>query len=253
MNDRRRTEEEMVERRRYYRAGLETGAVVHAAKLALKGRIIDLSLGGVRIRRADDTAPCPAPGTAAMVEMEIGEHGWIAADGFVVRAAIDEIVISFAPLAAEVEDLIEDEVLAAIEASRRPRMIVVDQQRERRRRVADKLRAAGCDSYEAATPLEAIDLMERPRSHIKGVAVAEHLTQTGGDEFCDFVHQTNPNIKLALLAEQLADGTVDQPIPRAHRISDRIPTVAVVENDETMDRSLKGFVDSVATRPGRGS
>jgi hypothetical protein len=226
--------------------------VIHASKLAIKGRIVDLSLGGVRIRRVDDQAPCPAPGTAAMIEMEIGVRGWIAADGIVRRCELDEVVISFAPLAAEVEDLIEDEVLAAIEATRRPRMIVVDSQAERRRRVAEKLRAAGCDSYEASTPLEAIDLMERPRAHIRGVAVAETLTQTDGNEFCDFVGETNPNIKLALIADELAEGTVDRPSSRAHRISERISTV-VPPDEDTMELSLKGFADSVVTRPGRGS
>ncbi len=251
MKDRRRHVEDQAERRRHYRAGLEAGAVIHAAKLALRGRIVDLSLGGVRIRRLDDTAPCPAPGTAAMIELEIGDRGWVATDGRIHRCELGEVVIAFAPLAAEVEDLIEDEVLAAIEATRRPRMIVVDQQPDRRRRVADKLREAGCDSYEAATPLEAIDLMERPRSHIRGVAVAEHLTQTGGDEFCDFVAETNPGIKLALIAEALADGTVDAPMRRASRISDRIATVVPSEED-TMDISLRGFVDSISSRPPRG-
>jgi hypothetical protein len=247
MNDRRRAEEQG-ERRRHFRAGLESGAVIHASKIAIKGRIVDLSLGGVRVRRTDDQAPCPAAGAAAMIEMEIGERGWIAADGIIRRAGLDEVVISFAPLAAEVEDLIEDEVLAAIEAARRPRMIVVDQQPDRRRRVAEKLRAAGCDSYEASTPLEAIDLMERPRSHIKGVAIAERLTtQTGSDEFCEFVGETNPGIKLALITDALADGTVDRPL-RPHRVSERISTV-VPSDEDTMELSLKGFAESVAARP----
>ena len=130
-------------------------------------------------------------------------------------------------------------------------MIVVDKQPERRRKVAEKLRAAGCDSYEASTPLEAIDLMERPRSHIKGVAVAEDLTQTGADEFCDFVGETNPGIKLALITDALADGTVDKPSSRTHRISDRISTV-VPPDEDTMEISLRGFAESVGTRPGRG-
>lgn len=241
----RRRVEDRPERRKHYRAGMEASAVIHASRVALKGRIIDLSLGGVRVRRSDDQAPCPAEGTGVMIEMEIGGRGWIAADGIIRRCELEEIVIAFAPLVAEVEDVIEDEVLAAIEATRRPRMIVVDRHADRRRRVADKLRAAGCDSYEAATPLEAIDLLERPRSHIKGVAVSETLTQTGADEFCDFVSQTNPRIKLALLTEALADGTVEQPLERAHRISDRISTV-VPPDEDTMEISLRGFVDSVS-------
>jgi hypothetical protein len=242
--------EERIERRRHYRAGIEAGAVIHASQMALRGRIVDLSLGGVRVRRVDENLPTPAPGTAAMVELELGGAGWVAQDGRIHRCDVGEIVIAFGPLAPEVEDLIEDEVLAAIEAARRPRMIVVDPSADRRRLVADKLRAAGCESYEAATPLEAIDLMERPRSHIRGVAMAEHLTQTGTEEFCDFVAETNPNIKLALIAEALADGTVDQPMSRRQRITDRMTAVVPPEED-TMEVSLRGFVDSVAAKPRR--
>jgi CheY-like chemotaxis protein len=238
------------ERRRHFRAGMEAGAVVHASTLALRGRIVDLSLGGVRVRRIDENAPCPAPGTSATVELELGRGDWVAQPGRIHRCELGEIVILFSALAPEVEDLIEDEVLAAIEATRRPRMIVVDPSADRRRRVADKLRQAGCDSYEAATPLEAIDLMERPRSHIRGVAMAEHLTQTGTDEFCDFVAETNPNIKLALIAEALAEGTVDQPESRNRRITERISTV-VPSEEETMDESLRGFVDAVSNRTRR--
>jgi hypothetical protein len=239
--------DERVERRRHYRAGIEAGAVIHAQQIALRGRIVDLSLGGVRVRRIDENAPSPAPGTAAKIELELGGNGWVAQDGHIQRCDLGEIVIAFGPLAPEVEDLIEDEVLAAIEATRRPRMIVVDPSADRRRRVADKLREAGCESYEAATPLEAIDLLERPRSHISGVAMAERLTQTGTEEFCDFVAETNPNIKLALIAEALADGTVDAPMGRSSRITDRMTAVVPTEED-TMELSLKGFVDSVTSR-----
>jgi CheY-like chemotaxis protein len=248
MNERAREVEERVERRRHYRAGMEAGAVIHAAQMALRGRIVDLSLGGVRVRRVDENAPCPSPGTVAMVELELGTgRGWVAQDGHIHRCELGEIVIAFGPLAAEVEDLIEDEVLAAIEATRRPRMIVVDPSADRRRKVADKLREAGCESYEAATPLEAIELLERPRSHISGMTMAEHLTQTGTDEFSDFVAETNPNIKLALITEALADGTVDQPLTRNQRVTDRM---AAVVPEDTLEISLRGFVDA-ATRPSR--
>lgn len=211
------------ERRRHYRAGLEASALVHAASIVLRGRTVDLSLGGVRIRRIDESTPCPAVGSAAMIELELGRR-WVAQDGRIVRAALDEIVVQFAPLAAEVEDLIEDEVLAALEAAKRPRAIVVDPSAERRHHIAERLREAGCEPYEAATPLDAIGLLEQPRNHISGVAVAARLTQTGGDELCDFVAETNPGIKLALIADVLAD-------------------------DDSIDRSLRGFVDQVRAMP----
>lgn len=236
MTERRRADTGS-ERRRHYRAQVASNAVVHAARIALRGRVVDLCLGGVRVRRSDDDVPCPSFGTPAVVELELGRAGWVTQDGWIQRSTIDEIVIAFDRLRPHIEDLIEEEVLAAIEANRRPRMVVVDPAPERRQRVAAALREAGCDSYEASTPLEAIDLVERPHNHIAGIAVAEQLTQTGGEELMDFFAETNPGIRLAMIAEASGEH------PRITKEG-----VAVVSpDDDALDRSLKDFVDEART------
>ena len=240
MTDRRRSDSGS-DRRRHFRAQVAASAVVHASRIALRGRVVDLSLGGVRVRRADDDVPCPAFGTPAMIELELGKVGWVAQDGWIQRSTLDEIVIAFDRLAPQIEDLIEEEVLAAIEAHRRPRMVVVDPSPERRSRVSQKLRDAGCDSYEASTPLEAIDLVERPHNHITGIAVAETLTQTGGDELMDFFAETNPGIRLAMITETTGEH------PRVSREG-----VAMVSpDDDALDASLRDFVDEARSGKAR--
>jgi CheY-like chemotaxis protein len=238
MPERRRAESGS-ERRRHYRAQVAASAVVHASRVALRGRVVDLSLGGVRVRRSDDDVPCPSFGTPAKIEFELGTFGWVAQDGWIQRSTIDEIVIAFDRLAPQIEDLIEEEVLAAVESERRPRMVVVDPAPERRHRVAMALREAGCDSYEASTPLEAIDLVERPHNHITGIAVAGQLTQTDGDELMDFFAETNPGIKLAVIA----DGSGESP-----RIT-RDGIAVVCPDEDDLDRSLRDFVEE--TRSGQ--
>jgi len=235
----RRGEPETNERRRHFRADVDLAAVIHARTIEFRGRVVNLSLGGVRVRREPDSAPCPVPGTQARVDLDLGRHGWVSSTGHIQRCGLDDLVVQFDALPAELMDLIEDEVMAALDAARRPRMIVVDPSAARRKRVAEALRTAGCESYEAATPLEAIDMLERPRHRIRGVAMAEYLTQTNSNEFCDFVAETNPGIKLALIA----DGTVET--PRVERVD------AVLPGDETLETSLRGFVDSVSRRNGR--
>lgn len=239
MTERRRADSGS-DRRRHFRAQVAASAVVHASRIALRGRVVDLSLGGVRVRRADDAVPCPAFGTPAMIELELGKIGWVAQDGWIQRSTIDEIVIAFDKLAPQIEDLIEEEVLAAIEAHRRPRMVVVDPSPERRSRVSQKLRDAGCDSYEASTPLEAIDLVERPHNHITGIAVAETLTQTGGDELMEFFAETNPGIRLAMITE-----TGEHP-----RVS-REGIAMVSPDDDDLDRGLRDFVDEARSGKAR--
>ena len=240
MTDRRRAESG-TERRRHFRARVGASVVVHASPIALRGQVVDLSLGGVRVRRADDDVPCPAFGTPVTIEVELAKAGWVIQPGWIQRRTIDEIVIAFDHLAPQVEDLIEEEVLAALEAERRPRMVVVDPTPERRQRMVAALREAGCDSYEASTPLEAIDLVGRPHNHITGIAVAEQLTQTGGDELMDFFAETNPGIRLAMIAEATGCG------PRVTRGG-----IAVVSpDDDELDRSLRAFVDDARASRGR--
>ena len=238
MTDRRRVDTGS-ERRRHFRAQVAASAVVHASRIALRGRIVDLSLGGVRVRRSDDDVPCPAFGTPVMIELELGTAGWVAQDGWIQRSTIDEIVIAFDLLAPQIEDLIEEEVLASIEADRRPRMVIVDPEPERRSRMAAKLREAGCDSFEASTPLEAIDLVERPHNHITGIAVAEQLTQTRSEELMDFFAETNPGIRLAVIAEATGEH------PRVTREG----IAVVTPDDDALDASLRDFVDDA--RSGR--
>lgn len=215
------------ERRRHMRADTELGARIHAVGATVRGRSIDLSLGGVKVRRVDDAVPCPAVGSAALIELELGPGGWIAQDGRVIRCDFNDLVLQFDPLADEVAQLIGAEVHTAMAARSRPRLLVVDPSPDRRHHIAERLRAAGCDPYEAATPLEAIDLIERPSNHITGVAVAEHLTQTDGDELCDFVAETNPGIKLALIADAL----IGEPTDRRSRRTDQLPAVDAISDD----------------------
>lgn len=233
------------ERRRHLRADTELGARLHAAGTVLRGKSVDLSRGGVRIRRVDDAGPCPAVGTAALIELELGPGGWVAQDGRVVRCDFADLAVAFDAVADAVARLIDDEVRTVLAAISRPRLLVVDPSPDRRHHIAEKLRAAGCDPYEAATPLEAIDLIERPSNHIAGVAVAEHLTQTDGEELCEFVAETNPGIRLAVIADGLAATA-----PRARRTTEPRPAVDA-SSEDTLERSLRGFVDAVHTPPPR--
>ena len=47
------------ERRRHLRADTGLGARLHAAGAVVRGKSVDLSRGGVRIRRLDEDHPCP--------------------------------------------------------------------------------------------------------------------------------------------------------------------------------------------------
>jgi len=189
-------------RRRSYRAGVHGRAIVHAAGgVALRADVVDLGLGGVRlVETAADAAPL-ADGAEVAVELECAGAGWVAQRGRVIRHQHGELVVRFHALRPEVEDLIEDEVLGAVEAERAPRVVVVDCTPERRHQVAAALRGLGCCSLEAATPLEAIELIERSRLHVCAVALAECLTQTQADEIVQYLHDSHPEVVIARIRD----------------------------------------------------
>jgi CheY-like chemotaxis protein len=194
--------------------------------------------------RVSDGSICPAVGSVGLIELHLAQ-GWCRQRVRVVRCSFDEIALHFHEISAALEDAIEDEVVACIEASRRPQILVVDPSPDRRHRIAESLRTAGCESVEAATPLEAIGIVERYSGTIRGMTVSESLTQTSGDEFCDYVSQTNPEIRLRLIAE----GTCEIPIspPSGHERDGH--SVRVVSDDDTLDLELRDFAADAALTP----
>jgi len=192
------------DRRRSYRADVRGLAVLHAPGDAGRARyhIENLSLGGARLRRAAGTTPPPLPvGAAVTVELGVDGTGWVVQQGQILRSDRDALAIGFGPLTPEAEDLIEDEVLAAIEARRAPRVVVVDRSAPRRLRLAAALERGGLCALEASTPLEAIDLVERSRTHVAVAAIHETLTQTGGWELIAYLGDAHPQLKIAVIAD----------------------------------------------------
>jgi hypothetical protein len=189
-----------LERRRNFRASGRGAAVVHGRSFALRGEVADLSLGGALVRCAPGPAPVPARGTQVLLELEVG-GGWIAQHGLVRRCDIGLVAVQFAYVGPETEDAIEDFVLASVEAHRTPCVVVLDPEPPRRRRMSQALRRAGCESFEAATPLEAIHRVETSRSEVTAVAVAEHASKSASEELVDYFSESNPHIKIAVLAD----------------------------------------------------
>lgn len=189
------------DRRHSFRADVHGCAIVHGPGGASRCVVVDLCLGGVRLLELVRGASDLVPGAEVTCELEIAGQGWVVQRGRVLRHEQGELAIAFEGLSPEVEDVIEEEVLCALEARRAPRVVVVDRSEARRHRIAEALRENGCCSLEAATPLEAVDLIEQSRTHVSAVVVAETLTQTQADELIAFVFESHPDVKVALITE----------------------------------------------------
>ena len=225
-----------MERRRNFRARGRGAVVVHGSRVALRGELANLSLGGALVRCAPGPAPVPGRGMPLWVELELGGR-WVAQHARARRCDIGEIAIEFDRVTPEVEDLIEDHVLAVVESQHAPRVVVLDPSAPRRRRISDALRRAGCDSFEAATPLEAIHRVETSPG-ISAVAVAENVARTASEELVDYFSESNPHLKIAVLA----DGTGPK-----HKIP--LCDVALVCDGD--DEALTDVLTSAFTPPRR--
>ena len=144
------------------------------------------------------------PGMEVSVDRHpVGGRDWIGQRGRVRRCAGRgaPLAVAFDHVSPEFEDLVEDEVLAELEALRTPRVLIVDRSVARRQPLVTALRRAGCCPLEASTPLEALGLIEASHDHLAAAVISGSLTQTGGRELAQFLLDTHPTIHVALVTE----------------------------------------------------
>jgi CheY-like chemotaxis protein len=217
------------DRRCWPRVHVGGSALIHAPEAIVRCEITNLSARGALLRPSLAPGTTLAPGTVVSVDLHlIGSRSWIGQRGRVRRCAGRgaPLAIVFDQVSPEFEDLVEDEVLDELEAARSPRVLVVDRDDQRRGRAAAALRSAGCSPLEASTPLEAIELVEDCHDHLAAAAIAIDLTQTGGRELAQFLADTHPGIRVAILVP--ARGR--QPRPARGRRRD--PIVVMDEQPE---------------------
>lgn len=180
-------------RRRHERAGIRGRALVEGATGLVRGEIVDLGAGGVLV---DDAGEASLPvGAPVVVELDIARLGRLRQLGGVVRREPRRLAIGF--------------------QSPWPAVIVVDPLAPRRRDLADALRAAGCCSLEAATPLEVVDLLDRVRGVVSAVVVAE---STRSAEIVGYLSDAHPGLRLQLI--------VDRPMPANDALRDVLAGLA---------------------------
>jgi len=105
-------------------------------------------------------------------------------------------------------------------ATGRPAVMIVDPRPDERQKLADAVRHAGFEPVEAATPLEAIHLIEQDDTCVAAAAVRDQLTQTAGAELIRFLAEQQPSLRFVLVTDGVAEWTTRA----GHR---RVPVIGI--------------------------
>ena len=196
---------ERPERRRSGRVESSGTAIVHGEP-AIHGRVLDVAVGGlnVLVERATTT---PGAGTFVRLALRFDGSGtWLHLTGCVVRidahGAASALVIKLLDVPPDFEDLVQDEIVFALECAQRRHLLLVDAARGRRELVAAAFRATGCVVIEVSSPLEAIVAIDQSRLHLWGVVIADTAIASRADELRAFLSTTYPHVPLIVVCER---------------------------------------------------
>ena len=183
-----------------------TGTVILHGEPAIHGRVLDVAVGGLSLLAEGVTTP-PELGTFVRLEVRFDGHGrWLRLTGFVVRSDVrgtaSAVVIRLRDAPPDFEDLVQDEILFALECALRRHVLLVDPARGRRELVAAAFRAVGCVVIEVSSPLEAIAAIDQSQLHLWGVVIGDTEIASRADELREFLSVTYPHVPLIVVGER---------------------------------------------------
>ena len=172
---------------------------VRGRALSLAGRVIDLSSGGVRVQVARGGKHL-ASGTPVRVSIRLdgSRSKWLHLDGGVRRIDERHFAVMFRNRLPELDDVVQNELVAALEAHHVPEVMIVDGEAARRDLVASAFRAAGCRVTATQTALGAIHALDESRTWMLAIA---DTTSSDADELRRHVRDAFP------LVSRIAIGT----------------------------------------------
>ena len=180
------------------------GSVVVQGGVSARGRLLNVSSGGMRVRLAEGEPCCPC-GEQVGVELHLDRAGatWLRFRGEVVRSDEREVAVHFTAVPLEFADVIQDALASVLEAAAVAHVLLVDENADRRVPFAALLRKAGCRVAEAATPLEAIAHLGGSAIERWVVVITDTVPTSIADELRQFLAESDaPPFDIVALGEQ---------------------------------------------------
>ena len=194
--------------RRAMRVRSKASICIHCGARVIRGRVVDLAVGGVCVRTDLAFALVGLIGTLVRVDLRLDACAStrFALLGRVLRVSppTGHIALRFDAVPEGFEDFVQDELLAAVVHDSLPRMILVDTRCKRRNTIANAFRNAGCDVTEASTPLEAIAYLGESRFELGLIAIADTVPETVAEELREFLLVEHPGAHMVAIGKSAA-------------------------------------------------
>lgn len=193
-----------VERRSSVRISPKGSVVVLAGEHVEPGRVANLSSSGLLAITSGSPSEISV---GAEVEIELrldaGSSEWLRLAGRVVRVDGRAIAFAFAAGSEPFAQLISASVSASGEHQLAWSVVLIDAAAERRGRLAEAFRTAGCVVVEVSTPLEAIVRLGESPFEPELVAIGDSLPSSVAGDLRSFIEREHPRAKLVTVGDDV--------------------------------------------------
>jgi hypothetical protein len=194
------------DRRQHMRFAPKGTVILAAGDHTQRGRIANLSEGGLLIATRDP-APDELLGRTAELELRLdGQRAeWMRGSGRILRITADAIAIRFEKAPAELVHMIDEMSTASRAHLRTLSVVLVDASPPRRAAMAEGFRAAGCRVIEASTPLEVIVRLGQSSFEPDVIVIADSVPAVVADDLRRFMEHNHPRAKLVTIGDELVE------------------------------------------------
>jgi len=192
------------ERRQHQRVSPKGTVIFAAGEQRERGRITNISIGGML---ATMTTTPDMLDRYVELDLRLDDRlaRWLRLTGKVVRIDGTSVAVAFADVPAVFVRLI-DEISTASHADRRVLSVVlIDATTDRREKIAEGFRAAGCQVIDVSTALEAIVRLGEASFEPDLIAIADSLPSQVSEDLRQFVEREHPRAKLVTIGDELVD------------------------------------------------
>lgn len=194
--------ERQPERRKHVRLCPKGTVSIRTPEFAVRGRLANVSNGGLCATTLI-TAPDRVRGSAAELEVRFDtqESAWLRISGKILRIGPTSIAVGFDGVPSGFALLIDHALTDSNRHGRVLSLVIVDATTERRLRMAEAFRAAGCAVVDVSTPLEAIVRLGEFHFEPDVIAIADSLPAIIAEDLRTFVGHEHPRAKLITIGD----------------------------------------------------